>query len=203
MDFFMLKIIYSIISNPSIKGFTLIELMVSVSVTSILAAIAVPNFSAFLSQMRVDNEISVLHRLLFTARNAAINNALPVTICPLNDDNQCTTQWQNEISVFIDLNNNNTYDPINSEILLRTKSAIRDDDKLQYGLWRSRIIYAPTGRTAGWGSNGTFKYCPKGYPEQSRAIRIATSGRLYISSDIDQDGRDEVRSGGQINCRAE
>jgi type IV fimbrial biogenesis protein FimT len=199
----MLKFNCSINTYLNIKGFTLIELIVSISIASILAAIAVPNFSAFLSQMRVDNEISVLYRLLFTARNAAINNALPVTICPLNDDNQCTTLWQNEISVFIDLNNNNIYDPNNNEILIRTKSAIKNDDKLQYGLWRSRIIYAPTGRTAGWGSNGTFKYCPKGYPEQSRAIRIATSGRLYISSDIDQDGREEVRSGSEINCRAE
>ena len=198
----MLKFNCSTITYPNIKGFTLIELIVSISITSILAAIAVPNFSAFLSQMRVDNEISVLYRLLFTARNAAINNSLPVTICPLNDQNQCTTQWQNEISVFIDLNNNNIYDANNNEILIRTKSAIKNDDKLQYGLWRSRIMYAPTGRTAGWGSNGTFKYCPKGYPEQSRAIRIATSGRLYISSDIDQDGREEVRSGSEINCRA-
>ena len=184
------------------SGFTLIELIISISVISILTAIAYPNFNAFLSQMRVDNEISVLHRLLFTARNAAINTALPVTVCPLNELNQCSTQWQNEISVFIDLNNNNTYEPLSDEVLLRTKSAIKHDDKLQYGLWRSRIIYAPTGRTSGWGSNGTFKYCPKGYPEKSRAIRIATSGRLYTSSDIDQDGKDEVRSGGEISCRA-
>jgi len=184
------------------SGFTLIELMISISIVAILTAIAYPNLNAFLSQMRVDNEISVLHRLLFSARNAAINNALPTTVCPLNDQNKCSTQWQNEISVFIDLNNNNTYDPTNNEIILRTKSAIKSDDKLQYGLWRSRIIYAPTGRTSGWGSNGTFKYCPKGYPEKSRAIRIATSGRLYTSSDIDQDGRDEVRNGSEINCRA-
>ncbi|MDX2368648.1 MAG: GspH/FimT family pseudopilin [Colwellia sp.] len=199
----MLRLIYPIALTSSIKGFTLIELMVSITITAILTAIAVPSFNAFLSQMRVDKEISVLHRLLFTARNAAINNAFPVTVCPLNLQNQCTTQWQNEISVFVDFNNNDAYDPAGNEILLRTKSAIKNNDKLQYGLLRSRIIYEPTGRTSGWGSNGTFKYCPKDYPEKSRAIRIATSGRLYTSSDIDQDGRDEVRSGSEIICRAE
>lgn len=188
-------------SRYTCSGFTLIELLISISITSILISIAYPNLDSFISQMRVDNEISVLHRLLFSARNAAINRARPITICPLNDQNQCSTEWQNEISVFIDLNNNNSYDPLNNEILLRTKSAIKSDDKLEYGLWRKRIIYAPTGRTAGWGSNGTFKYCPKGYPEKSRAIRIATSGRLYTSSDIDQDGKDEVRSGSEIKCR--
>jgi len=185
------------------SGFTLIELMVSIAITSILASIAMPNLNAYLTQLRVDNEISTLHRLLFTARNAAINTQLPVTVCPLNEQNQCTSQWQNDIVVFIDLNNNNIYEPLNNETLIRTKSAIRNTDKLQYGIGRSRIIYAPTGRTAGWGSNGTLKYCPENYPEQSRAIRIATSGRLYASSDIDNDGRDEVRSGGEVNCRSE
>ncbi len=186
-----------------ISGFTLIELMVSIAITSILVSIAMPSLNAYLSQLRVDNEISALHRLLFTARNAAINTQLPVTICPLNEQKQCSIQWQNEIAVFIDLNNNNIYEPLNNETLLRTKSAIRSTDRLQYGIGRSRIIYAPTGRTTGWGSNGTFKYCPENYPEQSRAISIATSGRLYASSDIDHDGRDEVRSGSEIDCRAE
>ena len=143
------------------SGFTLIELIISISITSILITIAYPNFDEFISQMRVDNEISVLHRLLFSARNAAINRALPITICPLNDQNQCSTDWQNEISIFTDLNNNNSYDPINNEILLRTKSAIKSGDKLQYGLGRIHIIYAPTGRTSGWGSNGTFQILPK------------------------------------------
>lgn len=65
-------------------GFTLIELMISIAITSILASIAMPNLNAYLTQLRVDNEISALHRLLFTARNTAINTRLPVTVCPLN-----------------------------------------------------------------------------------------------------------------------
>ncbi len=195
MNNFLFRFTYS--------GFTLIELMVSITITSILISIATPKLNSFLAQLRVDNEISTLHRLLFSARNAAINTQLPITICPLNEQNSCTSQWQNELAVFIDLNNNNTYDPIENETLIRTKPAIREVDKLQYGIGRNRIIYAPTGRTIGWGSNGTFKYCPRNYPDKSRAISISTSGRLYASSDIDNDGKDEVRSGSEINCRAE
>lgn len=199
----MLKLSRAAVLRIGIQGFTLIELMIAIAVTSILSAIAVPNFSNFIVQMRVDNEISQLHRLLFVARNAAINSELPVTVCPLNQQNQCTTQWHNDITVFVDLNSNNAFESSNNEILIRTKSAIKNVDKLQYGIGRSRIIYAPTGRTSGWGSNGTFKYCPKDYPEKSRAISIATSGRIYASSDLDHDGRDEVRSGSEIRCRAE
>jgi len=191
--------ITSSISNQ--KAFTLIELMVSISIVSILTSIALPNLNEFRVKMRVDSEISQIQRLLLTARNQAINTQFPVTLCPLNTQNQCNTQWDKEISVFIDLNNNNIYEPLNNETLIRTKSIIFDGDKLQYGLGRNRIKYAPTGRTTGWGSNGTFKYCPKNNEEQSRAIVISTSGRLYISGDIDNDGKDETRNGREIACR--
>ncbi|MGL1959519.1 MAG: GspH/FimT family pseudopilin [Colwellia sp.] len=184
-----------------IRGVTLVELMVSISVTSILASIAIPNFSSFMIQMRVDNEITQLYRLLLTARNQAINMQLPVTICPLNENNHCDTQWHNEISVFIDLNHNQTYEPSKNEPLIQTKAVINIEDKLQYGKGRSRIIYSPTGRTTGWGSNGTFKYCPKAHTDKARAIRVATSGRVYISTDFDNDGKDETRNGAEIKCR--
>ena len=190
---------------PKLKnvGLTLIELIISIAIMSILAAITIPNFNAFLVQLRVDNEISQLHRMLLNARNGAINYQMPVTVCPLDLQNRCSSQWGNEIAVFIDLNSNNIYEPNNNDVLLRTKSAITTSDKLQYGLRRNRIIYAPTGRTSGWGSNGTFKYCPKDYPDKSRAISVATSGRVYTSTDIDNDNIDELRSGIEILCRDE
>ncbi len=197
----MLTHTQAIAVKSRLKGFTLIELMVSVSVTSILAAIAIPNYSDFIVKMRVDNEISQLQHLLLTARNQAINTQFPVTLCPLDAENKCNTQWEKEISVFIDLNSNNIYEPSNNEILVRTKSIVFNGDKLQYGLRRNRVKYAPTGRTIGWGSNGTFKYCPKNSNEHSRAIIISTSGRLYVSNDIDNDGKDETRNGAEIVCR--
>jgi len=197
----MLKFTYPIAQKSIITGFTLIELIVSVSITSILAAIAIPNFSDFIVQMRVDNEISRLQRLLLTARNHAISVQYPVTLCPLNEQNQCTTQWQDEIGVFIDSNDNKVYEPASNEVLIAMKDFAFEGDKLQYGLRRNRIKFAPTGRTTGWGSNGTLKYCPKNHIDHSRAIVISTSGRFYSSRDINGDGKDQTRNGGNIICR--
>ncbi|MCW8832484.1 MAG: GspH/FimT family protein [Colwellia sp.] len=151
--------------------------------------------------MRVDNEISQLHRMLLITRNAAINSGLPTTLCPLNEQQQCNSQWQEELSVFIDLNDNQRYDPQSGEKLLRVKSPIMQKDKLQYGIGRTRIKFAPTGRTIGWGSNGTFRYCPNDHQQASRAIRVATSGRFYLSTDSDNDGKDELRNNSEIRCR--
>ena len=185
------------------KGFTLVELMVSVTILSIITAIVVPNLNEFIVRIRVDNEISQLHRLLLIARNSAINFNQDVTLCPLDDDSHCSTDWQKDIVIFIDINKDNAYNSDSNEKIIRIKPAIKNSDKLQYGLRRNRIKFAATGRTTGWGSNGTLKYCPQNFIGLSRAIVIATSGRFYLSTDIDYDGKDETRNGREIICRSE
>jgi type IV fimbrial biogenesis protein FimT len=194
----MLKLILPIASNTSFKGFTLIELIVSVSILSILAAIVVPNLNQFIIKMRVDNEISHLHRMLLITRNAAINSGHKAILCPLNNSLQCTTQWQNELSVFIDVNNNKMFDT--NEKVSRVRSAIVVGDKLIYGKGRNKITYQPTGQLSGL-ANGTFRYCPQNNKKLSRGIVVARSGRVYQSSDIDNDGIDENRGNKEINCK--
>ena len=190
-------LIFPIAQNSIIKGFTLVELMVSVSVTSILAAIAVPNFSDFIVKMRVDNEISRLHRMLLITRNAAINSGQKAIICPLDNSFQCTEQWQNQLSVFVDVNDNKKFD-INEEVI-RIRAEINIGDELVYGKGRNKITFKPTGQLSGL-ANGTFRYCPKTHKNRARGITIARSGRLYQSSDINNDGLEESRSYKKMNC---
>jgi len=62
------------------NGFTIIELMVGVAMLGILVSIALPSLNNFTVKMRVDDEISQIHRLLLTARNIAVSMEQPVTI---------------------------------------------------------------------------------------------------------------------------
>jgi len=182
------------------KGFNFVELLTTVAITSLLTTIAIPNLSDFIVRLRVNNEISVLKRLLFVTRNSAINSGQRVIMCPLTTGGNCTTDWDKDLSVFIDNNNNQRYDSANNEVLLVTKSAIKDGDILIYGKNRTKITYQPSGHLSGL-SNGTFRYCPLNNDDKSRGIIIARSGRIYASSDIDNDGKDETRMNKEITCK--
>ena len=186
------------LNNDKNFGFTLVELMITIAIAATLMAIALPNFSSFLVETRVDNEISQLQRLLLSARNTAINAEQTVTICPLSASNRCDTNWHNEVSVFIDIDGDKVYESAADERLITVKAAIDINDKLQYG--QDSIIYTPTGNISGGVSDSPFKYCPKGYPDKSRGITVSISGRSYVTSDTDDDNIDEDRSGNEITC---
>ena len=181
------------------QGMTLIELIISIGITSLLTTIAIPSFNDFIIQLRVDNEISRLGRLLLTARNQAISSGNNVIICPLSDNGTCSVNWFEQLSVFIDNNGNKQFDISDGEQLITTKGPSFSGDILTYATNRNKITYQPTGHLFGL-SNGTFRYCPKGHKDKSRAIVVAGSGRFYASTDNNNDGYDQTRNNKNISC---
>ncbi|MCD5993218.1 GspH/FimT family pseudopilin [Pseudomonas sp. CDFA 602] len=77
------------------KGFSLIELLVTVSVVGILAAIAIPNFSSSIQGSKADTEVNDLQRALNYARLEAINRGVTVRIAPTTG-----TAWNTELQVY-------------------------------------------------------------------------------------------------------
>jgi type IV fimbrial biogenesis protein FimT len=183
-----------------VDGFTLLETLITIAILISLTTLAIPSFADFTVKRRVDNEISALQRLLLLARNHAVNQERFVTICPLTPLGQCSSDWHNELSVFYDDNKNKQLDTSSAETLIKEKVAIKPGDKLQYAQGRTALIYAPSGRLAIWGGNGTFRYCPKNHSNKSRGIVISGAGRFYLTTDQNFDGIDENRSGREIIC---
>jgi len=182
-------------TSYSIKGFTLVELMVGLTILAISLIIALPNFSTYINKNKVDNEISQLHRLILTARNTAINSGKNVTICPLSAG-ACTTNWQNELSVFTNVSDNSQFDS-STETLIKVKQQIPTGDSLKFN--QTSLVYSPAGRLVS-GNNSLFIYCPKSYDNLARGIDISLSGRVYASQDTDNDNKDEDRSGNEFSC---
>ena len=115
------------------QGLTLLELMVSLSIVSALLIIALPNYQDFIIKMRVDNEIHQLQRLLLVTRNNAINSGSNTILCPLDGGTICNGDWNSELSIFIDLNDNQQFDSI-SERLILTKEGIDKGEVEDYSV---------------------------------------------------------------------
>jgi type IV fimbrial biogenesis protein FimT/type IV fimbrial biogenesis protein FimU len=169
------------------KGFSLIELMVTIAIAGIAITIAIPSLSTFTLQMRVDNEVSEIQRLLMTTRNAAINSGVPARLCPLDEDDDCAdnNSWAGRIGV------------VTSDGLIKEREPIEQGDLLQFAF--NQVAYSPSGQLAN-NNTGAFKYCPQGNDELSRAVILALSGRTYLSNDLNGNGRDQDRNGDNISC---
>lgn len=89
------------------RGFTLIELMVTITVLAVLMALAVPSFAALLRQWRLTTTVETLAGDFRLARSTAIRTSRPVVLCVRNA-NQCGTgtDWTNGWLMFSDLNGN-------------------------------------------------------------------------------------------------
>lgn len=71
------------------RGFTLIELMVTLLVAAILFGVAVPNFSRLVESNRVTSATNELVAALNAARSEAVRRGRDVVICASDDGDNC------------------------------------------------------------------------------------------------------------------
>ena len=78
------------LSDPTQRGFTLLELVITMAVFAILLAIAVPSFRYITTSNRMSGEINDLLGAMQFARAEAIKEGQNVTICVSTDNATCT-----------------------------------------------------------------------------------------------------------------
>jgi type IV fimbrial biogenesis protein FimT len=74
-------------------GFTLVELMVTMAVVGILAAIAAPAMTSLINGNRLSGTTGELTASLQLARSEAVRRSAPVTICGTTDGATCSADW--------------------------------------------------------------------------------------------------------------
>jgi type II secretion system protein H len=120
------------------SGFTLIEMLITVTVLAIVSALAIPSFTRILRSVRVDSELSNLVNVIQQARGEAVKRGIPVAI-------SAPSNWTSELTVFVDRNENLDVDA-DEEILGRTQPSPKIVVDVVAGQLRDGVLFGPTGK---------------------------------------------------------
>src|SRR5688572_26386195 len=107
------RVMHTSVSNsPAQRGFTLLELMVTLAVMAILIALALPSFRDVSMNLRMSGLVSDLMADLALARSEAIKRNLTVMVCPAPAPHGICSGQDFKVGwmVFVDANNNGVFD---------------------------------------------------------------------------------------------
>jgi type IV fimbrial biogenesis protein FimT len=170
--------------QSKIKAFTIIELMITLSIAAILASLAAPSFKEIIQNNRMTTQYNELLSSLSLTRSETIKRETRVTICQSSTGNSCgadSSSWHSGWVVFVDDDDDNAID--DDEEIIRIHGVLSGDNTLTFGA-RKWVAYKSDGLAVG-GSNGTFTLCDNRGDSDRKGLVISNSGRARqaISSD--------------------
>lgn len=146
----------------NLRGFTLVELIITLAVGAILMSWAAPSFNSIIRNSRLTTTTNEFITALSLARSEAIRRGTQINVAAISND------WDNGWTV-----------TINGGATLRTFSA--PSNAITIGGDTTSIGYSSTGLTSDYATTAihNFTVCDSG--DYGRQVRIAT-GRPSIAS---------------------
>lgn len=172
----LIRFIPSIPSRNHICGLTTVELLITLVLISLIAAIAIPSMTFIVAKNGVDNAVEELFGSIMLARSEAIKAKTDVSVCVSEDQSSCATSgsdWSTWL-IFVDQDSNGTLD---SQDRLLRKVAVQDESALI--MWNNGLFlsFNSRGQTV---RPGTFVVCDKSDEGLAQAIVVSMSGRPRI-----------------------
>ncbi|MCD6009351.1 GspH/FimT family pseudopilin [Modicisalibacter zincidurans] len=153
------------------RGFTLIELMVTLTILVITLGWVAPSFSQLISRNSIVTDLSRLRSAIALARNTAITREQVITLCPSRDQKSCNKNWSLPLLVIQGPFDGNNISQ-DTDIL-----KIIPEGNVSNTRFRNdyRWIRIPA---TGWprGYNGTFELCDTN--GESASLVMSNTGRL-------------------------
>ncbi len=159
------------------SGFTLLELLVTLSILSILMFVGLPGIHTLQTQATLDADINLLRSVFFSARQLAVEQHKDITVCFSAENHQCIENSGTTLLMFMDENNDHIVNESQGDELFTTQnlnsSAIKITTNQPY------FIYQSDGTIAG--TPGSVKICHSSL-DTGKTIIFAMSGRMRAQS---------------------
>ena len=166
----------------ALRGFSLIELLVTITIASILAGLAAPSFSKMMNANRIQTGASALQGDMMYARTEALKRGTWVSICPSSDQQTCTTTnvWENGWIVFSDVDGSGTLQSVDTILKVRQKLPGGNTIAAAPPPTQNAVIFNREGFTTNLGTARvafTF-HTPDNYANSTRCVLVNFGGSL-------------------------
>lgn len=153
------------------RGYSLYELLVTLSVATMLIVVGSPPLGSLIARNRLTTEVNALHHALHLGRQEAIKRRLNLVLCQSSDGRQCTgdTDWGTGWILFVDDEDDGRADP--GDAVLRHH---RPDAAVNIITNRGRYTLRGVRRR---NTNGTFLVCDGADRVPARALIVSYTGR--------------------------
>lgn len=162
-------------------GFSLTEMMITLTIAVIILSLATPGLSQLISKNQIATQASEMVANLTLARSEAIKRSVRSTICPSDSGTACTnTDWTAGYIVFVDLDGDGSLDT-GTDTILRVSSRLSGKSTLTSNGFSTALPlqFLPSGQS---GKAGGFSLCQTGQVGRIIAITLAGGVSAIASS---------------------
>jgi len=165
--------------NTKTKGFTILELVIIVSILALTAAFAAPGMMSIIADNRLSSNVNDYIAALQFAKTEAAARISPVTICKANanlDGCNAGGDWQQGWIVFNDINEDGikgggeqillVHEALDQRITFRGTAQVKDF-----------ITYQATGMTSVTSAQVLIMCDDRGFVDTSRGVLVTVTGR--------------------------
>lgn len=180
------------------SGFTLLELMIVITLAAIITAIGIPSFQNTVANQRRTAAVNELALAFNLARSEAIKRVRYVTICKSIDGATCggpVVEWEDGWIIFANADNATPGTVDVGDEIIRAHPGLNGSQTLRRtGVVDGFVSFRPSGTlgTAAVNFTGTLTLCDPRGAAAARGMILRPSGQWTVTYDV---GHDDVALG--------
>lgn len=166
------------------SGFTLLELIITLTLISIVTAFAIPSMTSFTKNDRLVTNINSMVGHLAYARSEAVKRSQQVSMCVSNNTDtpapSCTGgNWEDGWIVYIDADANNSFDA--AEEVIKAHGPFTGNNAVTINNVGTQVIYDNRGYLAS--NTGSLLLCDDRNGPHGKTINFNMTGRVRMEVD--------------------